>query len=114
MSRLLLVALFLEVGFVLIVVPWSSFWDHNYFAESLPVIDAIISNNYVRGAVSGLGIDQHRGRCRRVVFAALLAKRGTPAGVVDFSVTRDRRLTCGPSCAWSPIAAGWAPAMKRN
>jgi hypothetical protein len=55
-SRLLLVAFFLEVGFVLIVAPWSSFWDRNYFAESLPVVDAIISNNYVRGAVSGLGV----------------------------------------------------------
>lgn len=56
MSRLLLVALFLEVGFVLVVVPWSAFWDRNYFAESLPLVDAIISNNYVRGAVSGLGL----------------------------------------------------------
>ncbi len=56
MSRLLLVALFLEVGFVLIVAPWSSFWDRNYFAESLPLVGAIISNNYVRGAVSGLGV----------------------------------------------------------
>jgi hypothetical protein len=53
---LLLVALFLEVGFVLIVAPWSSFWDRNYFAESLPLLDAIVSNNYVRGAVSGLGV----------------------------------------------------------
>jgi hypothetical protein len=55
-SRLLLAALFLEVGFVLVVAPWSSFWDRNYFAESLPLLDAIVSNNYVRGAVSGLGV----------------------------------------------------------
>jgi len=55
-SRLLLVVLFLEVGFVLVVVPWSSFWDRNYFAESLPVVHAIIANNYVRGAVTGLGL----------------------------------------------------------
>jgi hypothetical protein len=55
-SRLLLVALFLEAGFVLLVVPWSAFWDRNYFAESMPLIDAVISNNYVRGAVSGLGV----------------------------------------------------------
>jgi hypothetical protein len=55
-TRLLLVALFLEAGFVLVVVPWSTFWDHNYFAESLPVIRMIISNNFVRGAVSGLGL----------------------------------------------------------
>jgi hypothetical protein len=55
-SRLLLVAFFLEVGFVLIVAPWSSFWDRNYFAESLPLLEVIISNNYMRGAVSGLGV----------------------------------------------------------
>lgn len=56
MMRLLLVALFLEAGFVLVIVPWSSFWDRNYFAESLPFLQAIISSNYVRGAVSGLGV----------------------------------------------------------
>lgn len=56
MSRLLLVALFLEAGFVLVLAPWSGFWDHNYFAESLPLVRTIISNNYVRGAVSGLGL----------------------------------------------------------
>jgi hypothetical protein len=55
-SRLLLVALFLELGFVLVVAPWSTFWDRNYFAESLPVVHEILSNNYVRGAVSGLGV----------------------------------------------------------
>ena len=56
MSRLLLIALFLETGFVLVVVPWSSFWDRNYFAESLPFLLDFLSNNYVRGAVSGLGV----------------------------------------------------------
>jgi hypothetical protein len=55
-SRLLLVALFLETGFVLVVVPWSSFWDRNYFAGSLPFLLDILGNNYVRGAVSGLGV----------------------------------------------------------
>jgi len=54
--RLLLVAFFLEVGFVLIVIPWSSFWDRNYFVESIPWLQDLIRNNYVRGAVSGLGM----------------------------------------------------------
>jgi hypothetical protein len=55
-SRLLLVALFLETGFVLVIVPWSAFWDRNYFAGSLPFLLEILNNNYVRGAVSGLGV----------------------------------------------------------
>lgn len=56
MRRLLLIAFFLEVGFVLIVVPWSAYWDRNYFAQALPLVQGIITNNFVRGAVSGLGI----------------------------------------------------------
>ena len=56
MKRLLLVAFFLEIGFVLIVIPWSAFWDRNYFAELLPPLQALMTNNFVRGAVSGLGL----------------------------------------------------------
>jgi hypothetical protein len=55
-SRLLLVVLFLEIGFVLVVVPWSSFWDRNYFVASLPALQPFVANNFVRGAVSGLGL----------------------------------------------------------
>ena len=56
MMRLLLIAFFLEVGFVLAVVPWSSYWDRNYFAETFPLLRELITNNFVRGAVSGLGV----------------------------------------------------------
>ena len=56
MKRLLLVAFFLEIGFVLMVVPWSEYWDQNYFAQALPTLRALITNNFVRGAVSGLGV----------------------------------------------------------
>lgn len=56
MNRLLLIAVFLEVGVVLLVVPWSHFWERNYFAESLPLVQALITNNFVRGAISGLGL----------------------------------------------------------
>ena len=54
--RLLLTAFFLETGAVLVLAPWSQFWDRNYFAQSLPLIHALMINNFVRGAVSGLGI----------------------------------------------------------
>jgi hypothetical protein len=56
MKRLVFVALFLEVGFLLLVIPWSSFWDNNYFAQAVPAVRALITNNFVRGAVSGLGV----------------------------------------------------------
>ena len=49
-------AFFLEVGLLLIVLPWSSFWAHNYFGHMLPPLVPILQNNFVRGAVSGLGV----------------------------------------------------------
>jgi hypothetical protein len=56
MSRLLLIAVFLEVGAVLTVVPWTQQWDRNYFVETMPYVEVVASNPYVRGAVSGLGV----------------------------------------------------------
>jgi hypothetical protein len=56
MMRLLRAALFLEFGLLLIVVPWSSYWDRNYFAALLPEVRPFLINNFVRGAVSGLGV----------------------------------------------------------
>ena len=56
MMRLLLTTLLFEVGLVLIVAPWSTYWDRNYFSESIPLLHAILTNNSVRGAVSGLGL----------------------------------------------------------
>ena len=55
MKRLLYIAYFLEVGLLLVLVPWSGFWEQNYFA-SLPTVRAAIGNNFVRGGISGLGI----------------------------------------------------------
>jgi hypothetical protein len=56
LRRLILVAFFLEVGLLLIVLPWSSFWERNYFAVALPFVRAFVTNNFVRGGVSGLGV----------------------------------------------------------
>ena len=56
MMRLLLIVFYVEVGLVLAVVPWSAYWERNYFAEILPVLHAIITNYFFRGAVSGLGL----------------------------------------------------------
>jgi hypothetical protein len=41
---------------LLVLVPWSAFWERNYFAESLPWLQPMMMNNFVRGAVSGLGV----------------------------------------------------------
>jgi hypothetical protein len=54
--RLLLTAFFFEAGLVLVVVPWSTYWETNYFVHALPMIEPFLSSDYVRGAVSGLGV----------------------------------------------------------
>jgi hypothetical protein len=37
------------------VVPWSVFWERNYFSQLSPSLYAALTNNYVRGAITGLG-----------------------------------------------------------
>ena len=56
LKRLLLVAYFIEVGLLLVLVPWSPFWERNYFLTAFPVLHDVVHNNYVRGGVSGLGV----------------------------------------------------------
>ena len=56
LKRLLLVAYFIEVGLLLVLVPWSPFWERNYFLTAFPSLLEIVRNNYLRGAVSGLGV----------------------------------------------------------
>jgi hypothetical protein len=54
--RLVYVAFFLEVGLLLVVLPWSGFWAHNYFVVEWPALEPLVTNNFVRGAVTGLGL----------------------------------------------------------
>ncbi|MGE0393443.1 MAG: hypothetical protein AB7I25_05725 [Vicinamibacterales bacterium] len=54
--RVLLIVLLLEVGLLLTVVPWSSYWDRNYFTQGTPWLRRALGSNYVRGAVTGLGL----------------------------------------------------------
>ena len=56
MSRLLLIAVFFEIGLVLAFVPWVDYWDQNYFVEMVPWLRQIVEDPFVRGAVTGLGI----------------------------------------------------------
>lgn len=54
-TRVLFVAYFLEAGLILVVAPWSGFWEHNFFVGRLPALEPLLSNLFVRGAVSGIG-----------------------------------------------------------
>ena len=54
--RLVYIAFFIETGLLLVVLPWSSFWSRNYFVMHWPGIAPWLVNDFVRGAVTGLGV----------------------------------------------------------
>jgi hypothetical protein len=54
-SAVVFIAFCLEIGLYLLIVPWTEFWDANYFSGLLPQMKTWWDNLYVRGAVSGLG-----------------------------------------------------------
>jgi hypothetical protein len=58
MSRLLAIAFILfcfEIGIFLIFVPWSGLWENNFLLAYSPLLRQVLLNNFIRGAVSGLG-----------------------------------------------------------
>jgi hypothetical protein len=38
------------------VLPWSAFWERNYFVYLWPFLRPVVVNNFVRGGISGLGV----------------------------------------------------------
>ena len=59
MNRLLAVAFILfcfEIGLFLVFVPWFALWEHNVLLTYSPHLRGLFLNNFVRGAVSGLGV----------------------------------------------------------
>ena len=55
-SRYLFLIYFFEVGLVLIVAPWTPFWDRNLFVESGPLVERLLTAHVARGGVSGVGV----------------------------------------------------------
>ena len=59
MNRFLAVAFILfcfEIGLFLVFVPWSALWEHNVLLGYSLHLRGLLLNNFVRGAVSGLGV----------------------------------------------------------
>ena len=89
MKRLLLVAFFFEIGFVLIVIPWSAFWDRNYFVQLAPVLGDVITNNFFRGAVSGLGVINIVAGLAELVALVLARSSERPASIKPTQFAED-------------------------
>ncbi len=46
----------LEIGLVLLLLPWTHLWDNNYFFSVTTQWNELWFSFYLRGAISGLGL----------------------------------------------------------
>jgi hypothetical protein len=54
--RILMGLICLEAGVLLVFLPWSPYWDRNFFLQRFPELVPILLSPYLRGAVTGLGL----------------------------------------------------------
>jgi hypothetical protein len=54
--RALVVVLAFEMGALLLYLPWSGYWEQNYFLSHYPALMHIVLHPSFRGAVSGVGV----------------------------------------------------------
>ena len=54
--RALLVVVCFEMGALLLYLPWSAFWEQNFFLNHFPSLIRIVLHPSFRGAVSGIGV----------------------------------------------------------
>ncbi len=56
LGRAVLIVVLLELGLLLLVVPWTGVWRNNYFLLHSASLSAWALSPFCRGAVSGLGL----------------------------------------------------------
>ena len=54
--RAMIIVLCFEMGALLLYLPWSSFWERNYFLIHSPGLMSFALHPSVRGLISGLGV----------------------------------------------------------
>lgn len=70
----LLVLLCFEMGLILVYLPWSPFWEQNYFLSRFPSLIHIMLHPALRGAITGLGV------LDILVAAGMIRRRPQEAG----------------------------------
>ncbi len=53
---LLYILICLELGVLLFLVPWVSWWSRNFFVSHYLWVSRLAGNYFIRGAVSGVGV----------------------------------------------------------
>lgn len=54
--RALTVVLLFEMGALLLYLPWSAFWEQNYFLNHYPWLMRLLLHPSLRGIISGIGV----------------------------------------------------------
>lgn len=54
--RLVFALFCLEIGLVMVMLPWTLLWDNNYFFHLYPSWNDFWLSSYTRGSISGLGL----------------------------------------------------------
>src|SRR5256885_7418651 len=79
--RALLVVLAFEMGAMLLYLPWSVYWEQNFFLSHYPSLMRIVLHPSFRGAVSGVGTsEEHTSELQspcNIVCRLLLEKNST-------------------------------------
>lgn len=56
LSVVVLVVFCFYIGVLLVLLPWSHYWQDNNYLMSAPLLAALMNSSVTRGVVSGLGI----------------------------------------------------------
>ncbi len=56
LSQVIYLLFCIEVGLVLLLLPWTLLWDNNYFFSLQPQHSEFWLSNHLRGAISGVGL----------------------------------------------------------
>jgi hypothetical protein len=72
--RALLLVLCFEMGALLLYLPWTGFWEQNYFLSHFPSLMPVMLHPSFRGVVSGLGVLDIL-----LAFGFVRSRSGTPS-----------------------------------
>ena len=54
--RALLIIVCFEMGALLLYLPWTNFWEQNYFLSHFPALLPVLLHPTFRGLISGIGV----------------------------------------------------------
>lgn len=56
LGRVVLAIAWFDLGLLVLLLPWSPFWESNFLLTRFPPLIPFILSGYLRGAISGLGL----------------------------------------------------------